>query len=383
MRHLRLHRDQKKAPNPGGFLEPVAEELEVSSVDSGSGSVRTKLSRKPSEETLCAVTAGAGQATAQDLENAVAELCSDVIAHAMFELQKELEAFNRSGGGDSDVTVELNEWTVRADVNGSPKLSEESTCENSDSGDLASLQPSVLVQVGSSHLSILASHFQDSFELEEIGTDEGERGDEPSPLLCRKKLLKRDNSGDSSGFDEELASEKGVSSSQVCTETGPSETSREISRSRNVDSPQSKFAQRRSRSLIKQRPVDSEDEVKLGNHPSRDSSVDTFTTCVEELPVAPHEASGGTERVLDEYWDGGLLSRQDGLVWLPREGARDSDSVASEGENKRHLASAYRPDVGHRVVEGSPASPKAAVNLYGVPLAGQFWEPLPTMHQHS
>ena len=303
MRHIRLHSTHH---NPlGGLLEPVTEELEVSSV--GSASVRTKISRKHSEETLCA---SVSRENSQDTIKAASELCSYVIASALSELQGEeadIECGNRGVVvDDSGAFLHLQESTEVADpldfkiecVDISRDYNQNNLCPDQVAHDR---MPEIIgpateqILVSKSHLGILSTFVQDSFELEEIVTDEGESCRDEGSLTTelvessRRKGLKRENSGDSSGFGEEPLSDKGPGSSPGMSGAGGSEAlaAHESVSTCEVDetsqasklgtkTPRSTFAQRRSRSLIKQRPVDGQDEIQVDRQRARSTSVDSM-----------------------------------------------------------------------------------------------------------
>ena len=308
MRHLRLNKPQHVTK--GMFLEPVTEELEVSSV--GSGTVRTKISRKLSNEEGTIIVreesleqAGNGES---ELVLSVPVIASEQMGFDSNEtnLTTNVETIANESDivvnvdAEEDTCVFLPESTVLADlVNSSSEVVNSSTysiesfqCESNvsdfDNQDLAAEEEETAADVTPvsavpAHLRVANIVVQDSFELEEIGNEEfnekelSASTDQENSLIVKssEKRLMRENSGESSGFEEMLLdSASPISSSPILkTKEFPSASHVIVSDRRPLQalldpemlslaveekSPRATFGQRRTKSLTKQRPIDEE-----------------------------------------------------------------------------------------------------------------------------
>ena len=310
MRHLRLNKPQHVTK--GMFLEPVTEELEVSSV--GSGTIRTKLSRRLSNEegTIIVREESLEQAGNADSELflSVPVIGSELAGSDSNEpnLTTDVEiAGNESGivvnvDAQEHSSISLPESAVLAHsvkssseaVNLSNYSVESFQCESSgsdhDNTDLAieveeAVADVIPVSAVPAHLRVANIVVQDSFELEEIGNEEfNERElspstDQENSLVVKspEKRLMRENSGESSGFEEMLLDKESVSPNS----SSPILNAKEFSTVAHVivsdrrplqalldpemlslaveeKSPRATFGQRRTKSLTKQRPIDEE-----------------------------------------------------------------------------------------------------------------------------
>ena len=337
MRHLRLNKPCHVTK--GMFLEPVTEELEVSSV--GSGTVRSKISRKLSNEEGTIIV------RAESLENANVEselLLSvpvvqnpeeDLESTSILKLSGNEEEANIPRGDSleqanvkSEVSLGVplvenateimksNEFIVREvsdnqveveslflvteggennDMEGVDEISSErgeANCidhnaENSVAGVETMKGEETPVTVPSlAHLRVAGVVVQDSFELEEITTSEDFNDKESSygdsnvgtNVTIVRRQLTRENSGESSGFEEMILDKEISPNSDSPTESverfhdDDSADAKFTSLAALLDpemvslvaekvdkgdkSPRATFGQRRSKSLTKQRPVD-------------------------------------------------------------------------------------------------------------------------------
>ena len=326
MRHLRLNKPCHVTK--GMFLEPVTEELEVSSV--GSGSVRTKISRKLSNEEGTIV-----REESLEQANVETELILDVPVMENVdtglernELRETEVAEQVERNSQIVVTVEGEEGTSISHgedvVIGNSVISGESNalnitnynteiyqCETSDhnkndvSEDLPAIVDVAMTEVSPclpipAHLKVASIALQDSFELEEIANEDFNEkesfssSDQEAGLNVKssEKRLTRENSGESSGFEEMLPDKETLtpnsssptlalkrfstdahvivsdSSRPLAALLDPemlsfaAEKVRARGKSAEENSPRATFQQRRTRSLTKQRPVD-EDTVAL------------------------------------------------------------------------------------------------------------------------
>ena len=321
MRHLRLNKPCHVTK--GMFLEPVTEELEVSSV--GSGSVRTKISRELSNEgtivreesleqanvesevILDVPVTDSGTKESRELkETKVAEQVendSQIVANFKAE-----EGMSVSFGEDSVIgcnSVKSSESDAVIFNNQSTEIQHCETSitdynKNCVSGDLETKVHEEegefsLVLPNPAHLKVANVVVQDSFELEEIANEDfsekesSSTADQETGLNVKtsEKRLTRENSGESSGF-EEMLPDKDTLSPSSCSPTLilkrfsaeahviVSDTRRPLAALLDPEmlslaaekaragggqwakevSPRATFAQRRTRSLTKQRPVD-------------------------------------------------------------------------------------------------------------------------------
>ncbi|XP_022798818.1 uncharacterized protein LOC111336911 isoform X3 [Stylophora pistillata] len=315
MRHLRLNKPQHVTK--GVYLEPVTEELEVSSV--GSGTIRTRISRKLSNEE--------GTIIVREESSEQPNLDSELVLNVPSLIVSEKTSFDSNELADTNFTENNREETaITANLNvkesesilvrggtlldygvSSSGITETGnssqyrtdsdqfaliTSDHSDMEDVegnpvvdfdsrvADISPLAAVPV---HLKVGNIAVQDSFELEEIGNEyfnEKECSsfvDEESGYNSKASdnRMTRENSGESSGF-EEMFPDKDAASSNSCSpvlnvkgsstvectfvsDVRPLKALLDpelICRALEEKSPRGTFAQRRTKSLTKQRPVD-------------------------------------------------------------------------------------------------------------------------------
>lgn len=328
MRHLRLNKPQHVTK--GMYLEPVTEELEVSSV--GSGTIRTRISRKLSnEEGTIIVREESLEQPNQDSE-LVLNVPSVIVSEKTSFDSNEPTDTNYTENNREEVVIIANlnveesksiparEGTLLyyATSSSSSVDAVNSSHRNTDSDKLASItsdysdmdelpgnavvdfdpgvtdvSPHVAVPW---HLKVANIAVQDSFELEEIGNEDFNEKESSSFVdeesgynsKASDKRLTRENSGESSGF-EEMFPDKDAASSNSCS---PVLNAKEFStiectfvsqvrplkalldpemicRAVEEKSPRATFVQRRTKSLTKQRPVD---EDSFGSWVSSSSS---------------------------------------------------------------------------------------------------------------
>lgn len=328
MRHLRLNKPQHVTK--GMYLEPVTEELEVSSV--GSGTIRTRISRKLSnEEGTIIVREESLEQPNQDSE-LVLNVPSVIVSEKTSFDSNEPTDTNYTENNREEVVIIANlnveesksiparEGTLLyyATSSSSSVDAVNSSHHNTDSDKLASItsdysdmdelpgnavvdfdpgvtdvSPHVAVPW---HLKVANIAVQDSFELEEIGNEDFNEKESSSFVdeesgynsKASDKRLTRENSGESSGF-EEMFPDKDAASSNSCS---PVLNAKEFStiectfvsqvrplkalldpemicRAVEEKSPRATFVQRRTKSLTKQRPVD---EDSFGSWVSSSSS---------------------------------------------------------------------------------------------------------------
>lgn len=308
MRHLRLNKPQHVTK--GMFLEPVTEELEVSSV--GSGTIRTKLSRKLSNEegTIIVREESLEQAGNADLELFLSvpviggeqagsdsnetHLTTDVeIVGNELGIAVNIDAQDRTSSSLPESAVLAHPVKSSSEaVNLSDHSVESSQCKSSVS-DYDNTDPVVEVEERDvipvsavpSHLRVANIVVQDSFELEEIGNDEfnekelSPSTDQENSLVVKspEKRLMRENSGESSGFEEMLLDKESASPKSsspilnakefptvahaIVSDIRPLQALLDpgmLSLAVDENSPRATFAQRRTKSLTKQRPIDEE-----------------------------------------------------------------------------------------------------------------------------
>ena len=309
MRHLRLNKPQHVTK--GMFLEPVTEELEVSSV--GSGTIRTKISRKLSNEgtivreesleqgnleseMLLNVPVTGSEQTRFDLNEAkemtVVEKVEDE-SKIVVNLPAEAgNSVSHSKGAVPDYEVKSSSVVVNSSIHSI----ERHPCESSTSSEeciskdfttnVHVEEEGTYVIPGSAvpaHLKVASVVVQDSFELEEIGNDDYNEKessistDQEAGLIVKalEKRLTRENSGESSGFEEMLPdketgspnSSSPILSTKMFSSIAPVLVSHRrplealldpgiLSLAAEEKSPRATFAQRRTKSLTKQRPID-------------------------------------------------------------------------------------------------------------------------------
>ena len=203
MRHLRLQRAHHKV-RPGHFLEPVTEELEVSST--GSGSVQTRIAKKQisdeSDDLLSTLKSSSTGQTPESLLTITNIEALEDVAKPRIEL----------AGKNTELQAAL--FTECEDNSRLPALDNNKNLFSSSEGPLAeskiNLSPNLVskctLSPGVPYLNV-----QESFELEEIATDEGDISRESRDEVFNKdlrledqrvKCLSRNDSGDSSGFEE-------------------------------------------------------------------------------------------------------------------------------------------------------------------------------------
>lgn len=310
MRHLRLNKPQHVTK--GMFLEPVTEELEVSSV--GSGTVRTKISRKLSNEEGTIIVREESLEQAGNVESelflSVPVIGSEQTGFDSNEtnLTTDVEIVANESGVfvnvdvEEDTSVFLPESAVLAYsvksssevVNSSNDSIESFQCESSvsdyDNQDLAVETEETVADVTPAsavpaRLRVANIVVQDSFELEEIGNEEfnekelSASTDQENSLVVKssEKRLVRENSGESSGFEEMLLDKESASPSSsspilkakefpsvahvIVSDRRPLQALLDpemLSLAVEEKSPRATFAQRRTKSLTKQRPIDEE-----------------------------------------------------------------------------------------------------------------------------
>lgn len=303
MRHLRLNKPQHVTK--GVFLEPVTEELEVSSV--GSGTVRTKISRRLSNEEGTIIVR---EESLEQAGNVESELFVNVpvigseqtgVDSNETNITTEVEIVGNQSGivvnvdAKEDTCVSFLEGTVYSakssseGVNLSNHSAESFQCESSvgdfDNQDLGQETVTDISPVSAvpAHLRVASIVVQDSFELEEIGNEEfnekelSASTDQENSLVVKssERRLMRENSGESSGFEEMLPDKESASpvssspilktkefptvSHVIVTDRRPLQALLDpemLSLALEEKSPRSTFAQRRTKSLTKQRPID-------------------------------------------------------------------------------------------------------------------------------
>ena len=313
MRHLRLNKPTHSSK--GMFLEPVTEELEVSSV--GSGTVRTKISRKLSNEG----TIVREESWEQPIAESEVLLSVPVVEKGADSVEMEEKEVVVQFGNDSQIVINVESdegvcVSIGEDVSmgDSTKLSSGAVNDNDSASrhtsitdhnknfisedfltkmdeDVKAFPPELR---SPAHLRVASVVVQDSFELEEITNDDfNEKGcsTDPEPGLNVKSLrncLTRENSGESSGFEEmppdkesltpnpsspTLMSKRLSGDAHVIVSDArrpltalldpeilnlTSEKTQEGKQNLDENSPRASFAQRRTRSLTKQRPIDGE-----------------------------------------------------------------------------------------------------------------------------
>lgn len=316
MRHLRLNKPTHSSK--GMFLEPVTEELEVSSV--GSGTVRTKISRKLSNEGTIVREESWEQPIAESEVLLSVPVVEKVEKGADSVDMDEKEVVVQFGNdsqivinveSDEGVCVSIGEDFSTGDstklssgaVNDNDSAREDTGItdhnENFISEDLLTKMDEDVKEFppelrSPAHLSVSSVVVQDSFELEEITNDDfNEKGcsRDPEPGLNVKSLrncLTRENSGESSGFEEMPPDKESLTPNSSSPTLMPkrlsgdahvivsearrpltalldpeilnltSEKTQEGKQNLDENSPRASFAQRRTRSLTKQRPIDGE-----------------------------------------------------------------------------------------------------------------------------
>ena len=312
MRHLRLNKPQHVTK--GMYLEPVTEELEVSSV--GSGTIRTRLSRKLSNEegtiivreesleqanpdselALSVPVIGSeltGFESSEPTETTVTEKVeyeSLVVANFNFE---ESASISVREGTLLDETIKSSSYVGNSSsysIDSEKFASITSVRKDKEyfSGDLAADVDERLTDVSPvlavpSHLKVASIVVQDSFELEEIGNEDFNEKESSSFVdqengsiaKASEKRLTRENSGESSGFEEMLPDKEATSPNSCspvmnakkftaveCTFVSDARPLKALldpdmlGLALEEKSPRATFAQRRTKSLTKQRPVD-------------------------------------------------------------------------------------------------------------------------------
>lgn len=311
MRHLRLNKPCHVTK--GMFLEPVTEEIEVSSV--GSGTVRTKISRRLSNEEGTIV-----REESFEQANVESELLLDLPDVETADKGQESNEFTEEKGPKNENNESLIVVTIAQEGNNgslpskgfvtanSAKFSDDDAVNLSDdrtkidydkshvSVDLVTKEDEEISPIlpRLAHLKVASVSVQDSFELEEIASEEFNEKESSSStdpeagltIKSPEKRLTRENSGESSGFEEIMTDKDTLSPSSCSPKLNAKRFSADAyaidSDSRTpwaalldpemlslaaekaqvsdhfVDekSPRAAFAQRRSRSLTKQRPVD-------------------------------------------------------------------------------------------------------------------------------
>ena len=375
MRHLRLNKPQHVTK--GMFLEPVTEELEVSSV--GSGTIRTKLSRKLSNEEGTIIV------REESLEQA-GNVDSELFLSVPVTGSEQAGSDSNETHLTTDVEIVGNESGIAVNVDAQEHSSislpesaalarsvESSTaavnlgncsvesfqCESSenehDNTDLTvEVEETVLdvipVSAVPSHLRVANIVLQDSFELEEIGNEEfnekelSPSTDQENSLVVKspEKRLMRENSGESSGFEEMLLDKESGSPNSsspvlnakefpsvahvIVSDTRPLQALLDpemLSLAVDEKSPRATFAQRRTKSLTKQRPIDEETYASWAFSPRPyatkyvDDSLGTGVNQEESSAALGFEGTGSSFLVdsakepVIEYLNSNLLSETD------------------------------------------------------------------------
>ena len=310
MRHLRLNKPQHVTK--GMFLEPVTEELEVSSV--GSGTIRTKISRRLSNEEGTIIVREESLEQAGNVESEVflnvPVIGSEQEGFDTNETNLTTNVERVANESDIVINVDAQEDTSislpeSAVLAYSVKSSSKIVNSSSDSVDsfqfescvsdyhnqdltvevaetVANITPASAVPA---HLRVANIVVQDSFELEEIGNEEfnekelSASTDQENSVVVKssEKLLVRQNSGESSGFEEMLLDKESASPSSsspilkakefptvahvIVSDRRPLQALLDpemLSLAVEEKSPRATFAQRRTKSLTKQRPIDEE-----------------------------------------------------------------------------------------------------------------------------
>lgn len=316
MRHLRLNKPTHSSK--GMFLEPVTEELEVSSV--GSGTVRTKISRKLSNEGTI-VREESWEQPIPESEVLLSVPVVENVEKGADSVEMDEKEIVVQFGNDSQIVINVESdegvcVSISEDVStgDSTKLSSGAVNDNDSvrrdtsitdhnknliSEDLLTKMDEDVKEFppelrSPAHLRVASVVVQDSFELEEITSDDfNEKGcsTDPEPGLNVKSLrncLTRENSGESSGFEEmppdkesltpnssspTLMSKRLSGDAHVIVSDAhrpltalldpeilnlTSEKTQEGKQNLDENSPRASFTQRRTRSLTKQRPIDGE-----------------------------------------------------------------------------------------------------------------------------
>jgi hypothetical protein len=229
MRHLRLNQVQRPEHLHGRILlEPVTEELEVSSVGSGSvrtvkntqqdsldslgnASVLTKISRKQESEDSVQE-----QIVLDHLSTSFHEDTSQDIQLVHLQPTEENELIENDKSGDTD--LDYDSINRHVNIENANKDTQTSTGDNESGISSACEQESVNLNVPGLRLPILralsSQTKHDSFELEEIATSDenldkiedkrsiGKNNNE------RTRPFRRENSDESSGFEDDTQIKK-------------------------------------------------------------------------------------------------------------------------------------------------------------------------------
>ncbi|XP_048579974.1 uncharacterized protein LOC116604286 isoform X2 [Nematostella vectensis] len=207
MRHLRLNRNQQRTLKDGIYLEPLTEELEVSSV--GSASERTKTpAKQESVESLGTASVLTKISRKQDSVDTVCE---------KHETKHVGPGSTQGARENADASVDSTNCQIKLDFNGvddaRPFEVVKSTplSLSSESGIGSSLVDQEGIPVSGGRPGAVSLHtgmsrtLQESFELEEIATEENcdcmdRKGDK---VEARSRQIRRGDSGESSGFEDE------------------------------------------------------------------------------------------------------------------------------------------------------------------------------------
>ena len=280
MRHLRLQRAQQKV-RPGNLLEPVTEELEVSST--GSGSVQTRIAKKQASE------------ESEDPFGVTMRVLSTGQTPDSFVIPTDKESLDAVV--DSCVILPGEMCKTRISLfskleNSTFSAFDENARDNSDA-ERVMIKPcsSSLGAVTRCTLSpeVCKLTVQESFEMEEIATDEGDiskerRDEEFGKEVARvegQKLscLSRNDSGDSSGFGEghggmEAPLACGVSSFTIEGDTTITINCNDCGDDKDLDDFSSRVIFRKQRTLTKQKQISDEksEEILSGNKTNDEES---------------------------------------------------------------------------------------------------------------
>lgn len=223
MRHLRLNRIQhpSREQHDRLLLEPVTEELEVSSV--GSGSARTKISNTPQQDSLDSLgnTSVATKTSRRHSEDSFKERIP--LDNSSFQEEPcednqqttEKDEPIEDDIGNNEQEYENNDGIINTENSNKDAQTNQGDNESgiSSAGDSVNLNiPAALRPPVLRVLSDTVHH--DSFELEDIATSEEnldkieDKKSTDKDSNGKTRLLKRENSDESSGFEDDTQVKK-------------------------------------------------------------------------------------------------------------------------------------------------------------------------------
>ncbi|KAL9957680.1 hypothetical protein ACROYT_G034604 [Oculina patagonica] len=360
MRHLRLNKPQHVTK--GMFLEPVTEELEVSSV--GSGTIRTRISRKLSNEGTIVREESLEQV------NLEPELLLNVPATSSEQTGFDLNETKEATVVEKDEDVARIVVNLDAEEGTSVSVSEGVVLDYAVKSSDSVVNSSICSTKGypcsdvPAHLKVSSIEVQDSFELEEIGNEEyneketSASTDQEASLIVKpsEKRLTRENSGESSGFEEMLPDKEtgspNSSSPVLNTKVFSSVTPVLVSDRRPLEalldpemlslaveekSPRATFGQRRTKSLTKQRPIDEDTFASWAFSPR--SSAAKFVS--ENLGTSvSHEDSTMTSGFEDTGSNFLAVSTQEPMIEFMKS---NLDSYVGETDENCNTTSKFEP----------------------------------------